>query len=230
MTLQKTEVRKVTCPVVQWAHLQPPFLVQQSWLTVSSHAGEGSKKKKRIWSCQSKKLIRPPPFFFLNMLISGCREVSHGPNRPGMRSTRLYRLTRLAKLLACFQLTFIIKKWALNLWTGDEKRPTWICHLLRASLVHFLTAKYAPWTLTTTWDFMKPKRQSFYFFKLELIFSVVLISAVQQGDSGIHIYIHILVHIFSHGGWHACCALSRIWLFVMPWTVVHGILQARTLE
>ena len=166
------------------------------------------------------------------MLISGCRKVSHGPNRPGVRSTRLYHLTRLAKLLACFQLTFIIKKWALNLWTGDEKRPTWICHLLHASLVHFLTAKYAPWTLTTAWDFMKPKRQSFYFFKLELIFSVVLISAVQQGDSGIHIYIyiHILVHIFSHDGLHACCALGRIRVFVMLWTVVHGILQARTVE
>ena len=68
------------------------------------------------------------------------------------------------------------------------------------------------------------------FFKLELIFSVVLISAVQQGDSGIHIYIHILVHIFSHGALHACCALSHIWVFVMLWTVVHGILQARTVE
>ena len=30
MTHEKTEVRKGTSPVVQWAQLQSPFLVQQS--------------------------------------------------------------------------------------------------------------------------------------------------------------------------------------------------------
>ena len=64
-------------------------------------------KKKRLGPINPKSL---PPFFFpLNVLISGCREVSHGPNRPGVRSTRLYHLTLLAKLLACFQRTFIKK-------------------------------------------------------------------------------------------------------------------------
>ena len=160
MTLQKTEVRKVTCPVVQWAHLQPPFLFNSlGWPSPPMLVSGLKKKKDLVLSIQKAYPRHFFFFFFLNMLISGCRKVSHGPNRPGVRSTRLYHLTCLAKLLACFQLTFIIKKWALNLWTGDEKRPTWICHLLHASLVHFLTAKYAPWTLTTTWDFMKPKRQ-----------------------------------------------------------------------
>ena len=81
---------------------------------------------------------------------------------------------------------------------------------------------------------MKPERQSFYFFKLELIFSVVLISAVQQGDAGIHIYRHSCSYfppwwfaclekkiIFpflclslaklkvSHDGLHACLTSSR---------------------
>ena len=106
MTHEKTEVRKVTSPVDQWAQLQHPFLVQQSWSTVSSHASKWSKKK-RLGPINPKSL---PPFFFpLNVLISCCREVSHGPNRPGVRSTRLYHLILLAKLLACFQRTFIMK-------------------------------------------------------------------------------------------------------------------------
>ena len=59
-----------------------------------------------LTSGPKKKDLVPSILFFspLNVLISGCREVSHGPNRPGVRSTRLYHLTLLAKLLGMFSM------------------------------------------------------------------------------------------------------------------------------
>ena len=37
-----------------------------------------------------------------------------------------------------------------------------------------------------------------YFFQVQLTYSVVIISAIQQSDSVIHIYIYILFHILFH--------------------------------
>lgn len=58
------EVRKVTCPVVQWAHLQPPFLFNLILFDHLLHTSEWSKK--RIWSVNLKAYSRPPAFFFFS--------------------------------------------------------------------------------------------------------------------------------------------------------------------
>ena len=69
------------------------------------------------------------------------------------------------------------------------------------------------------------KAQPFLLTDVQLTYNVVLISAVQQSDSVLHIYIYI-----SESVSHSVVSLCDFMDSSMPGSSVHGILQARILR